>query len=44
MYLEHFQLKTQPFSEHASVAALWQDQRMDEGLARLEYLKFSLNT
>ena len=38
MYLEHLQLKTQPFAEHAAVAALWQDQRMDEGLARLEYL------
>jgi len=38
MYLEHLQLKNQPFAEHAAVAALWQDQRMDEGLARLEYL------
>jgi len=38
MYLEHFQLHHQPFSEHAAVAALWQDTRMDEGLARLEYL------
>ena len=38
MYLEHFHLKSQPFSEHAAVPALWQDQRMDEGLARLEYL------
>jgi len=38
MYLEHFHLKSQPFSEHAAVAALWQDQRMEEGLARLEYL------
>ena len=38
MYLEHFQLYRQPFSEHAVVAALWQDTRMDEGLARLEYL------
>ena len=38
MYLEHLQLKSQPFAEHAAVAALWQDQRMDEGLARLEYL------
>ena len=38
MYLEHFQLKMQPFAEHAAVAALWQDQRMDEALARLEYL------
>jgi general secretion pathway protein A len=38
MYLEHLQLKSQPFAEHATVSALWQDQRMDEGLARLEYL------
>jgi len=38
MYLDHFQLKSQPFSEHAAVSALWQDQRMDEGLARLDYL------
>ncbi len=38
MYLEHFQLKMQPFAEHAAVAALWQDQRMDEALVRLEYL------
>jgi general secretion pathway protein A len=38
MYLEYFHLKTQPFAEHAAVASLWQDQRMEEGLARLEYL------
>jgi len=38
MYLEHFQLKSQPFAEHASVAALWADGRMQEGLARLTYL------
>lgn len=38
MYLEHFQLTGQPFSEHAALAALWQDGRMTEGLARLEYL------
>jgi len=38
MYLEHFQLQRQPFSEHTAIAALWQDARMDEGLARLEYL------
>jgi len=38
MYLEHFQLERQPFSEHAAMAALWQDGRMAEGLARLEYL------
>jgi general secretion pathway protein A len=38
MYLNHFQLKDQPFSEHAAVAALWKDSRTDEGLARLNYL------
>lgn len=38
MYLEFLKLNSQPFSEHATVTALWQDQRMDEGLARLEYL------
>jgi len=38
MYLEYFQLKSQPFSEHAAAAVLWQDRRMEEGLARLEYL------
>jgi general secretion pathway protein A len=38
MYLEHFQLKSQPFAEHAAVSNLWQDARMDEGLARLDYL------
>lgn len=38
MYLNHFQLKQQPFSEHAAVSALWQDSRADEGLARLNYL------
>jgi general secretion pathway protein A len=38
MYLEHFRLRMQPFSEHAAAAALWQDARMKEGLARLEFL------
>jgi general secretion pathway protein A len=38
MYLEHFRLRHQPFSEHAAATSLWQDARMDEGLARLEYL------
>jgi general secretion pathway protein A len=38
MYLKHFQLKDQPFLEHAAVTALWKDGRMDEGLARLNYL------
>ena len=38
MYLEHFELRRQPFCEHSVVDALWQDGRMDEGLARLAYL------
>jgi general secretion pathway protein A len=38
MYLEHFQLRSFPFAEHAAVTALWQDRRMKEGLARLEFL------
>jgi len=38
MYLDHFRLKSQPFSEHTAVTALWEDQRMNEGLGRLEYL------
>lgn len=38
MYLEHFQFRGPPFSEHAAAAALWQDARMKEGLARLEFL------
>jgi general secretion pathway protein A len=38
MYQQHFQLKTQPFREHAAATALWVDSRMQEGLARLDYL------
>ena len=38
MYLEHFQFRSQPFPEHAAATALWQDTRMKEGLARLEFL------
>jgi len=38
MYLDHFKFNSQPFCEHAAVTALWQDARMSEGLARLEYL------
>ena len=38
MYQAHFQLKTQPFSEHAAAGTLWVDTRMQEGLARLNYL------
>lgn len=38
MYIEHFKLNSQPFSEHASHHALWLDDRMAEGLSRLNYL------
>lgn len=38
MYLDHFQMKHTPFSEHAAASALWNDGRMKEGLARLEFL------
>ena len=38
MYQEHFQLKGQPFSEHVAPTSLWVDGRMQEGLARLNYL------
>jgi general secretion pathway protein A len=38
MYQSHFTLKTQPFSEHAPATSLWIDGRMQEGLARLNYL------
>lgn len=38
MYQDHFQLKSQPFSEHAPATSLWVDGRMQEGLARLNYL------
>ena len=39
MYQEHFQLKRQPFSEHAAVNSLWIDQRMKEALARLTSMR-----
>lgn len=38
MYQEHFQLKSQPFCEHVTASSLWVDTRMQEGLARLNYL------
>ncbi len=37
-YLDHFKFTRQPFSEHASRDALWNDTRMEEGLSRLNYL------
>jgi general secretion pathway protein A len=38
MFLDHFKLRTQPFIEHASPGSLWQDPRMEEALARLNFL------
>jgi general secretion pathway protein A len=38
MFLNHFQFTTQPFAERVAAAALWQDDRMQQGLARLRYL------
>ena len=37
-YMDHFKFTRQPFSEHASREALWNDSRMEEGLSRLSYL------
>ncbi len=37
-YLEHFKLRSQPFSEHAPRESLWSDVRMEEGLSRLQHL------
>ena len=38
MYQTHFRFKFQPFSEHAPANCLWVDERMQEGLARLNHL------
>jgi general secretion pathway protein A len=38
MFLTHFKLTTQPFAERVAADALWQDDRMRQGLARLRYL------
>lgn len=40
-YLEHFKLRSQPFSEHAARESLWEDARMQEGLSRLQHLVHS---
>lgn len=37
-YLEHFKLRSQPFSEHAVRNSLWNDARMEEGISRLQHL------
>jgi len=38
MFLTHFKLSSQPFAERVAAEALWQDNRMQQGLARLRYL------
>jgi general secretion pathway protein A len=38
MFLAHFKLTSQPFAERVSADALWPDDRMRQGLARLRYL------
>lgn len=38
MFLTHFKFTTQPFAERVTGDALWLDDRMQQGLARLRYL------
>ncbi len=38
MYLNHFKMKTHPFTEPAPLDMILQDQRISEALARLDYL------
>ena len=38
MFLTHFKLTSQPFAERVTAEALWPDDRMRQGLARLRYL------
>lgn len=38
MFLSHFKLSAHPFAERVAADALWQDDRMRQGLARLRYL------
>ena len=38
MYLNHFKMKTHPFTEPAPIKMILQDQRISETLARLDYL------
>jgi general secretion pathway protein A len=38
MYLNHFKMKTHPFTEPAPLDMILQDQRIAEALARLDYL------
>ena len=38
MFLQHFKLSAQPFAERTAAEALWMDERMRQGVARLRYL------
>jgi general secretion pathway protein A len=38
MFLNHFKLTSQPFAERMAADALWPDDRMQQGLARLRYV------
>ena len=38
MFLNHFKFTSQPFAERTSADALWSDERMQQGLARLHYV------
>jgi len=38
MFLAHFKFTTQPFAERVAADALWRDDRLAQGLARLRYL------
>jgi general secretion pathway protein A len=38
MFLTHFKFSSQPFAERVAAEALWQDDRLQQGLARLRYL------
>ena len=38
MFLTHFRFTSQPFAERLSADALWPDDRMQQGLARLRYV------
>ena len=38
MFLTHFKLSSQPFAERIAADALWQDDRMRQGVAGLRYV------
>lgn len=38
MFLAHFKFTSQPFAERVAATALWQDERLQQGLARLRWL------